>query len=90
MTTPTTTRTLTLLLALAALGTGGCSAFSKKPAQPKENPSIAGQTEDSLRQRWIDRRAAELTAQGSAADTARTQAEREFREKFPYTGGTKK
>ncbi|MBI5771019.1 MAG: hypothetical protein HZA93_24800 [Verrucomicrobia bacterium] len=90
MMTPTTTRTFTLLFAVAALGASGCSMFSKKPAQPKENPSISGQTEDSLRQRWIDRRAAELAAQGTAAEAARTQAEREFREKFPYTGAAKK
>jgi hypothetical protein len=89
MTTPPK-RTLTpLLLLAAALATGGCSTFSKKPAAPKENPSIAGQTEDSLRTRWVERRTAELTAAGTAADAARAQAAQEFREKFPHMGGQK-
>lgn len=90
MTTPTTRTLITLLALAAAYGAAGCSTFSKKTAQPTENPSIAGQTEDSLRQRWIERRTAELTATGTASEAARTQALQEFREKFPYTGAAKK
>ena len=85
-----TTRPLcpALLLAAVALA-GGCST-AKKTSAPKENPSIAGQTEDSLRQRWIDRRVAELVAQGIAPEAARGQAAQEFREKYPYTGAAQK
>jgi len=81
-------RLLTLFIAAGAL-TGGCS-MTKKPAKSTENPSLAGQTEDSLRQRWIDKRAAELVAQGGAADAARGQATEEFRAKFPYMGAAQK
>ena len=78
-----------VLLALAAALASGCSMMKKSPA-PTENPSIAGQTEDSLKQRWIERRAAELVAQGLAADAARAKATDEFREKYPYAGGGQK
>jgi hypothetical protein len=48
-------------LCLAVLLTSGC-LFSKKTAQPKENPSIPGSVEGALKDRWIEKRAAELTA----------------------------
>jgi len=60
-------------LALAALFTTGC-LFSKKSKEPKENSAIAGSVEENFKVRWIDKRAAELTAQGKSADAARTQA----------------
>jgi hypothetical protein len=80
---------LSALLALSAVLAGGCSAL-KKPAKPVENPSIAGATEDSMRQRWIDKRTAELVAQGGAPEAARAQATQEFREKYPYMGAAQK
>ena len=89
MTTPTHRPLPAFLLLAAALAAGGCSLLSRKPAEPKENPSLAGQTEDVLRRRWIERRSAELAAQGVAADAARTQAAAEFPAKFPYTGGAR-
>ena len=80
---------LSALLVVSAALAGGCSMF-KKSSAPKENPSIAGQTEDSLKQRWIERRASELVAQGVAAEAARTQAAEEFRTKYAYTGAAQK
>ena len=77
-----------LFVAATALA-GGCSMF-KKSSAPKENPSIAGQTEDSLRQRWIERRAGELVAQGAAPEAARAQAAEEFRTKYAFTGAAQK
>jgi hypothetical protein len=68
---------------------GGCNLF-KKSQKPKENPAIAAEVEAGFRQRWVDRRVAELVGKGTAADTARTQAEKEFRERYPYIKEQKK
>ena len=75
---------LTLALAILALQSSGC-LFSKKPRAAKENPAISADVEESFRKRWVDKRAAEIVAKGSAADAARTQAEGEFRERFGFT-----
>jgi hypothetical protein len=85
---PMTKRLLLPTLAFAAALTGGC-LFSKS-AKPKEPPSMVGENEASLRQRWIERRAAELVAQGVAADAARAQAAEEFRAKYSYPGAAQK
>lgn len=61
----------------------GC--FTKKSQRAKESSAIAADVEESFRQRWVGKRVTELTAQGTAADAAKTQAEAEFREKFVYT-----
>ena len=76
-------------LCLAVLLTSGC-LFSKKTAQPKENPSIPGSVEGALKDRWIEKRAAELTAQGKTPTDAREQATNEFRERYSYTGAADK
>jgi len=78
-----------LCLGLTALLTTGC-LFSKKSSQPKENPAIAGSVEATFRLRWIDKRTAELAAQGKAADAARAQADAEFRERYVFTGTAQK
>ena len=80
---------LPALITTAVALAGGCSLM-KKSAKPRENTSIASETEDGLKQRWIDRRAAELVAQGAAAEAARAQATEEFRAKYPYTGAAQK
>lgn len=85
-----TKRQLLPFFLVAAVSLAGGCALTKKPARPAENPSIAGQTEESLRARWIDRRAAELVAQGAVAEAARAQAAEEFRAKFPYMGAAQK
>jgi hypothetical protein len=75
-------------VATLALSTG--CLFSKKSRTPKESSAIASENEETLRRRWVEKRSAELTAQGTAADAARTQAENEFREKFGFNQGPKK
>ncbi len=70
------------LIALMPLA-GGCSLFSKK-ARAKESTAIAGEVEATFRQRWVDKRAGELVAQGVAADAARAQAGREFDERYQF------
>ena len=81
-----------LLLCLATLvvsSSGGCNVF-KKSKKPKENPAIAADVEAGFRQRWVDHRVAELVTKGTDAATARSQAETEFREKYPYVKEPKK
>lgn len=83
-----------LLLALVSstlLLSAGCSMFSKKNKEPsdrpvveKESKSPAADNEEVLRRRWVDKRAAELAAQGTEATAARAQAEREFSERYGF------
>ncbi len=84
------TKPFLLTATLVALTlTTGC-LFSKKSGRPKESSAIAAENEQTLRKRWVDKRMGELTAAGTAADAARTQAEAEFREKFGFSEPKKK
>lgn len=67
----------------------GCM-FWRKSEKPKESTAIAADVEASFRQRWLDKRAAEIVAQGENAEFARGQAAREFAEKFEYLGISQK
>ena len=67
----------------------GCSHF-KKNQKPKENPAIAADTDENFRQRFVEKRAAELVAQGVTAAAASTQAAEEFRVRYGYTSAAKK
>lgn len=84
-----TQRLFLTCLCLTAILTSGC-LLSKKSAQPKENPSIAGSVEDSLKVRWLEKRGAELIAQGKSPEAARSQAAQEFNERYPFTGAAQK
>jgi hypothetical protein len=66
-----------------ALVSSGC-LFHRKNAKPKENPKIATEVEQGFRQRWLDKRVAELTAQGVAPGQAQQQAAAEFAQHFAY------
>jgi hypothetical protein len=77
-----TKRLLLTTLACALLGSSGCLFHRKGKA--KESSDIATETAITFEQRWVSRRAAELTAGGVDAATAQQQATREFREKYPY------
>ncbi|HUR57025.1 MAG TPA: hypothetical protein VM029_04915 [Opitutaceae bacterium] len=74
---------LSALALAAAVGTG-CSSTKKAP-RAKESSAIASEVEEGFRQRWIDQRSAQLVAQGTAADAARTQAATEFRERYDFS-----
>jgi hypothetical protein len=67
----------------------GCSLLRKNP-KPKANPAIAADTDENFRQRFVERRAADLVAQGVGADAARAQAAEEFKARFGYTSAAKK
>lgn len=83
---------LSVAILLAALATSGCHFFSKdkKPAKPKENPALATATEQEFKQRWVDRRVAELVAKGTAPEAAHAQADAEFREHYSFTHAANK
>jgi hypothetical protein len=85
MTKPTLHAALAAALALSA----GC-LFSKKSDRPKETSAISSEVEETFRQRWVDKRTSELTAQGTAAPAARAQAEQEFRERYAFNRKEKK
>jgi hypothetical protein len=79
---------LTVLVVFAA-GSAGCTLF-RKSDRAKESSAIARDVEETFRRRWVEKRAAEIVAQGSAADPARVQAENEFREQYPFANSAKK
>ena len=57
----------------------------KQTLKPKESKAIASQVEEEFKQRWIEKRAAELMTRGVAPDIARGQAIEEFRLNYSYT-----
>lgn len=73
------------LAALALAGASGCH-FWKKSTKPKENTAIAADVAEGFRQRYVERRTAELVAKGAAASAARAQAEAEFKKQYGYIG----
>lgn len=85
----TTPRPFLVTLVLAALLGSGCSVL-KKSSTPRESSALAAETDQILMQRWLDKRSAELVAQGQSAEAAKTQAMTEFRERYGYTSAAKK
>ena len=74
-----------LLASFALLSSTGCGLFSKKSDKPKESSAIAADVEETFRRRWVEKRAAELTAQGTDAAAANAQAASEFQARFGLT-----
>jgi len=68
----------------AVVLTSGCQLL-KREKKPVEKNTPAAETDEILRQRWVDKRTAELVAQGTAPEAARPLAEQEFRAKYNYT-----
>jgi hypothetical protein len=80
-------RLVPIALAAALLAACGCHMFSSKknPAAPKESKTVAADVEKEFMQRWIDKRTADLVAQGKDQPVARAQAVAEFKVTFAYT-----
>jgi hypothetical protein len=81
-----------LLIGLSLLTftfSAGC-LFSKKTAKTKENPAMAAEMEENFKVRWIDKRSAELVAQGVTPDASRAQATDEFKVRYGYTSAAQK
>jgi len=83
-----TRRLLPTLLSLVAVLSAGCLHLKKSPPKPAE--SLTGEVEADFKMRWVDKRAAELIAQGQMADAARAQATAEFKERYGFTGAAQK
>ena len=73
-----------LLILTAALTVAGTACHSLKSKAPKDNPNVAIEVEAAFKQRWIDKRVAELTVAGTDATTAHAQAEKDFRATYSY------
>ena len=78
-------KAFSLSLCIAVLCSSSGCLFSKKERRPKESSTISADVEENFRKRWVEKRSAELTAQGTAADVAQTRAESEFRERYGFT-----
>ncbi len=78
-----------LSLGLVLATTGGCFHWGKN-AKPKESSAIASEVEAGFKQRFVDKRAGELTAQGVGPEAARAKATEEFRAKYGFTGAAQK
>ena len=84
----TTSSVLSLCCLVLALNSG-CSYF-KKSSEPKPSGAIASEMEAEFKQRFVDKRAGELAAQGVAPEAARTQANEEFRVRYGATTAAQK
>jgi hypothetical protein len=73
-----------LFILTAALTVAGTACHSLKTKAPKDNPNVAIEVEAGFKQRWIDKRVAELTAAGTDATAAHAQAEKEFHSAYGY------
>ena len=73
------------LFLICVLPVAALTIFSGCSIQPKKNPFIAIETEETFKQRWITKRASDLLAakQAANADEARRVATEEFEKKFP-------
>jgi hypothetical protein len=54
-------------------------------SKPKDDSHLATGVEAEFKQRWVDKRVNELVGQGMSPDSARAQAESEFRTKYSVT-----
>jgi hypothetical protein len=80
-------RLVPFALAVVLLASTACHMFSSKknPAAPKESKTVAADVEKDFMHRWIDKRAADLVAQGRTPEAARAQAVAEFKTTFSFT-----
>lgn len=74
---------LTAALAVLAVTASGCSLFRKSP-KARESTAISSEVEATFRQRWMEKRLAELKAQGVAEAAAQTQATQEFEARYQF------
>jgi hypothetical protein len=85
-----------LLLALSALAlVAGCSHLpfiGKKThydddaaTKEKKSKTLASDTEKEFKGRWMEKRVGELVGQGLSPDSAKAQANAEFRAKYSVT-----
>jgi len=73
-----------LIVVSAAALSSGCFSSAKKKRRAEEK-SIPVAVEQALKDRWMEKRSAELVQQGLAPYAAQRQAESEFAKKYSYT-----
>ena len=78
---------LPLLILTAALSSG---CFHLKKSASKPDAGLTREMEADFKTRWVEKRAAELVAQGRPAPAARTSAEAEFNERYGFTSAAQK
>jgi hypothetical protein len=80
-------RFVLLPLAALVLTATGCHIFTwkKKAATPKPSTAYATEVEKDFMHRWIEKRTADLVAQGRGAAEARDQAVADYRRTYSYT-----
>ena len=86
---PAMKRCLLFVLALSSLCLAGCLG-SKKDKKPKPSSAIASEVEENFKQRWIEKRGADLMTRGVSPDIARAQAIEEFKLNYGYTNAAHK
>jgi len=57
----------------------------EEDSKPKASSHLATDVEVEFKQRWVDKRVNELVGQGMSPNSARAQAEGEFRDKYSVT-----
>jgi hypothetical protein len=75
-------RPIIFCLVMSFVLSAGCWHSKKKP---KETTAVATDVEEGFKLRFMEKRTAELTAQGVRIDVARQQALDEFRARYSYT-----
>lgn len=83
-----TRRPFLTLLILAAVLSSGCLHLKK--SAPKSDAGLTREMETDFKARWVEKRSAELVAQGQSASAARTAAEAEFNERYGFTSAAQK
>lgn len=74
-------RCILVCLVILLSFSSGCAGFRKKA----EQKSVTTVVEENFKQRWVEKRSAELAGQGMAQDEASRQALVEFRNKYEFT-----
>ena len=68
---------------------GGC-LFPKNFSKEKKDSHVSADMEKEFRQRWMEKRVGDLTAQGLSPAAAQAQAAAEFNAKYSYTSAAAK
>lgn len=85
-----TSRILIALLAIACAFAGtACHHRTSKAKKDGITNTPVAELESSFKQRWIEKRTAELVNSGVAADAAKLKAEEEFKDQYAYVGTRK-
>jgi hypothetical protein len=80
-----TKRLLPSVVALSVLALGGGCLFPKNFSKAKKDKHVSADMEKEFKQRWMEKRVGDLTAQGMSPDKATAQALAEYDAKYSFT-----